>query len=62
MNSNTALATTEAAPTPKPQLLPKPQSRRLGDFFHCPHGVPEHHSCPRCEEESRVLPSFWDRD
>lgn len=45
------------------RLVTAPVSQsNLADFFHCRHGVPEHHHCVRCEEDSRRLPSFWDQD
>lgn len=58
----TAIAIEDRPTAPLPRLLPKPQPRSLGGFFHCPHGIPEHHPCKKCEEESRNMPSLWDRD
>lgn len=58
MNTAVATAEKESAP-PLPRLIPKNQ-QNLGDPFHCRHGVPEHHRCQKCEEESQLLPNFWD--
>ena len=44
-----------------PLRLPSsPAEHRYPGFFHCSHDIPDHHHCPKCEEESRKLPSFWD--
>ena len=58
---NTDVADENGPRPPLPRLLPKSRLS-LGDFFHCSHGVPEHHRCIRCEWESQLLPIFWDRD
>ena len=59
MNATAVIVIEKETTPPLPRLIPKSQ-HNLGDFFHCEHGVPEHHPCRKCEEASRQLPSFWD--
>lgn len=58
MNTSAAMAIS----SPKSDQPSAPQLRVIASagFFHCEHGVSEHHHCAQCEAKSRELPSFWD--